>query len=243
MSPVAQAMVVNGIVLFAVLEADLGPHRKIGAFRLIRPLLLAAAIVPLYLTALATHGTDLALEVAGVAAGLLLGLITASLMRVFRQPDTGRPVSRAGFRYAAVWTIVIGARAAFSYGSYRWFSTSLGTWMERHQVDADAITNALVLMAVAMVVTRTLVMAVRSAASPRLQGSRDVDQSAGRARRLDVATSIATLRTTYRDDPAAETARRPTVIGTGLITLQSQPRRTVRVVLSTDDRPEGSTPR
>ena len=62
MSPLTQAMVINAVVLFAVLEADLGPHRKIGKFRLLRPLLMAGAIVPLYLTALSTHGTALALE-------------------------------------------------------------------------------------------------------------------------------------------------------------------------------------
>ena len=34
MSPITQAMILNGVVLFAVLEADLGPHRKIGRFRI-----------------------------------------------------------------------------------------------------------------------------------------------------------------------------------------------------------------
>ena len=50
MSSLAQAMIINAAVLFAVLEADLGPHRKIGWFRILRPLLLAGAIIPIYLT-------------------------------------------------------------------------------------------------------------------------------------------------------------------------------------------------
>jgi len=166
MSSLTQAMVINAVVLFAVLEADIGPHRKIGWFRLVRPLLLAGAIVPLYLTALASHGTDLALEIAGATAGLLLGLLTTSLMRVYRSPKTGRTASRAGFGYAAVWTIIIGARATFSYGSYHWFSSPLSTWMSDHQVSADAITNTLILMAVAMVLTRTVAMATRAAIAP-----------------------------------------------------------------------------
>jgi hypothetical protein len=166
MSSLDQAMVINAVVLFAVLEADLGRQRKIGWLRLVRPLLLAGAIVPLYLTALATHGTDLALEASGAGAGLLLGLLSTTLMRVYRSPTTGRPVSRAGLGYAAVWTVVIGGRAAFSYGSYHWFSDSLGSWMNTHHVDSDAITNTLILMAVLMVITRTLAMAIRAARTP-----------------------------------------------------------------------------
>jgi hypothetical protein len=164
MSPLTQAMIINSVVLFAVLEADLGPHRKISWLRLVRPLLLAGAIVPLYLTALATHGTGLALEIAGASAGLLLGLLATTLMGVYRSPNTGRPVSRAGAGYAAVWTLVIGARAAFSYGSYHWFSSPLTNWMTDHRVTGDMITNSLILMAVAMVLTRTIGMGARAAA-------------------------------------------------------------------------------
>ena len=167
MSSLDQAMVINAVVLVAVLEADIGRHRKIGWLRLVRPLLLAGAIVPLYLTALATGGTDLTLEASGAGAGLLLGLLTTTLMRVSRNPTTGRPVSRAGFGYAAVWTVVSGGRAAFSWGSYHWFTSSLATWMNDHHVSSDAITDTLILMAVAMVITRTLTMAIRAAHSPR----------------------------------------------------------------------------
>lgn len=163
MSDLTQAMIVNAAVLFAVLEADIGPHRKVGWFRLARPLLLAAGIVPLYLTALATRGTALTLEITGAVAGLLLGLLTTSLMGIYRSPRTGRPVSRAGLGYAAIWILVIGARACFSYGSIHWFSAPLGNWMVDNQVNADAITNSLILMAILMVVTRTIGMGARAA--------------------------------------------------------------------------------
>ena len=56
------ALIVNGLVLFAVLEADLGPARKVSRFRLLRPLLLTGAIVPMFLEAIATHGTGVALD-------------------------------------------------------------------------------------------------------------------------------------------------------------------------------------
>ncbi len=166
MSSLAQAMVVNAAVLIAVLEADIGRHRNIGWFRVIRPRLLAGLIVPIYLTTMATQGAPLTLEVVGVGAGLLVGLVATSLMGVYRSPETARPTSRAGIGYASVWIVVIGARAAFSFGSYHWFGPSLATWMTRHQVSADAITNALVLMAITTVLTRTVAMAIRAARLP-----------------------------------------------------------------------------
>jgi hypothetical protein len=166
MSPLTQAMVINGAVLVAVLEADVGSHRKIGRLRIVRPLLMAGAIVPLYLTALTIHGAGLSLEIVGVVAGLLLGLLANSQMLIYRSPKTGRAASRAGLGYGIVWTLVIGARAAFSYGSSHWFGTQLGSWMSNHNVSVDGVTNTLILMAVAMVLTRTVAMATRAARLP-----------------------------------------------------------------------------
>ncbi|MEV0189653.1 hypothetical protein AB0I39_14090 [Kitasatospora purpeofusca] len=160
MNPTTQALVINAAVLVAVLEADLGPHRRIGPFRILRPVLAAGAIVPLFVKNPAVSGTGLALEIGGVVAGLLCGALAAATLRIHRSPRTGRPVSRTGWAYAAVWTGVIGARAAFSYGSTHWFAGPLGSWMQEHQVSGDALTDALLLMAVAMMLTRSAALAV-----------------------------------------------------------------------------------
>jgi len=156
------ALIIDAVLLAAVLQADLGPHRMIGRLRILRPLLLAAIIVPLYLKAVATTGNGLSLEIAAAAAGIILGLVATSLMSVYRSRDKGSPVSQAGFAYAALWTIVIGARAAFSYGSNHWFSHSLNTWMIQHSITTAAITDALIFMAVAMLLTRTIALAIRA---------------------------------------------------------------------------------
>lgn len=156
------ALIVNGLVLFAVLESDLGPARKLSRFRLLRPLLLSASIVPMFLEAIATHGTGLALEIGGGVAGVLLGLAAASLIRVRREPATGRLVTRAGAIYAAFWIVIIAARSCFSVGAEHWFNHALATWMANHQVTGAAITDTLILMAVAMTLARTLSLAVRA---------------------------------------------------------------------------------
>jgi hypothetical protein len=162
MSALTDAMIINGVVLVAVLEGDLGPHRAITRFRILRPLITVALVVPLFLDRPVTHGNGLLVELAGVAAGLLCGLVVAALMRVYRSPKTGRPVSAAGFPYALVWTVVVGARAAFSYGAVHWFPAQLIQWAGAHQVTLAAITDGLIFMAITMVLVRTLGLFTRA---------------------------------------------------------------------------------
>ena len=157
-----QAMIVNVAVLGSVLATDLGPARKIGRMRILRPLIVAAVIVPLFVKSPATHGMSLLLESAGVVLGILCGLATVGLMRVYRSPETGKPVSRAGTGYALLWTAVIGARAAFSYGCVHWFPNQLVHFGVSHNVTVAALTDALVFLAIAMLVTRTLGLAARA---------------------------------------------------------------------------------
>ncbi|QMU73412.1 hypothetical protein [Streptacidiphilus sp. P02-A3a] len=162
LSELTQAMIVNGAVLGAVLEADLGGHRKVGRIRILRPVLLAAGVVPLFMDAPATHGSGLALEIGAALAGLLCGILAIVQMTVYRSPSTGKPVTRAGAPYALLWTAVIGARAAFSYGSVHWFPTQLTHWAVREHLNAAAITDSLIFMAVAMLLTRTVALGVRA---------------------------------------------------------------------------------
>lgn len=162
-SEVTQAMIVNVAVLGSVLATDLGPARRIGRMRILRPLVVAAVIVPLFVKAPVMHGTSLLLELAGIVLGIVCGLAAIGLMRVYPSKTTGQPVSRAGYGYAALWTLVIAARAAFSYGSEHWFPSQLVNFCIAHQVTVAAITDALVFMAVAMLLTRTLGLAARAA--------------------------------------------------------------------------------
>jgi hypothetical protein len=157
-----QAMIINAVVLFVVLESDVGPHRKVTRFRIIRPLVTACLIVPFFIKGAATTGTGLILELALAAAGITLGLLTATRMSVYRSPKTGRAVTRAGLAYAGLWTAVIGARAAFSYGSVHWFGSQLGRWMANHSVSSSAITDGLIFMAVGMLLTRVIAMGLRA---------------------------------------------------------------------------------
>lgn len=158
----ASIWLVNLIVLAAVLLSDLG-HREVSTLRLVRPAVVAAVIVPLYVKHPQTGGAGLWVEVAGVVVGLALGLVAARLMWFEHECGSGKVFSWAGYAYAGLWTGVIGARLTFSYGAQHWFTDQLGRWMAHYRVSVDGVTDALILMAIAMLLGRTGSMAVRRA--------------------------------------------------------------------------------
>jgi hypothetical protein len=149
-------LIVNLLVLFAVLEADLG-RRKISTFRILRPVLTAAAIVPLFISHPATSGNGEVLELALTGLGVLLGIVAAGgLMKVSFDKSTQRAVSTSGAAYGAFWTVVIGARLLFTYGANHWYQSQLGHWMAGNGITVDALTDALIFMALAMAITRSI---------------------------------------------------------------------------------------
>src|SRR5215468_4252053 len=97
---------------------------------------------------------------------LATGLAAVALMGVYRSPDTGKPVSSAGWAYAIFWTVIIGARAAFSWGAAHWFTGSLVSWAIANQVSVTAITDGLIFMALAMVLVRTAGIGLRASRLP-----------------------------------------------------------------------------
>ncbi len=155
--------IINLVVLGVVLEADLG-CRKITWFRLARPVIVAGAIVIYYLTKtpVATRSGGLAFELALAALGIVLGLAAGLMFRVFR--DRGIPWSQAGVAYALLWIVVVGARIGFAEAASR--SHSVQVWLGTHHITTDAVTDALIFMAVGMLLTRTATLRLRAAAPP-----------------------------------------------------------------------------
>ena len=161
-------LIVNLAVLFAVLEATSFGRRKISTFRILRPVLLAAGIIPLFIAHPATAGNGGGREFVLAGLGVLLGVVAAGgLMKISIDDVSQKCVSTAGAAYGGFWVLIIGARLLFTYGANHWYTAQLSHWMITNGISLDALTDALIFMAVAMSVARSLRLAVgRNQAAP-----------------------------------------------------------------------------
>ena len=171
----AKVLLFNLIILAVLLEADLG-RRKIGWFRVLRPLIASVAAIALFTTSVPASGHNLVLQAIGIGVGVLAGLTAHLFVAVGFDPakgkeddkgTSGRAVSWAGFGYATFWVVVFAARLIFIYGTQHWFSHPLGQFLIAHQLSAAALADALLFMAIAMALARSALLAVRGRAATR----------------------------------------------------------------------------
>lgn len=136
--------------------------RRWDSRKLLLPFGLVAVAGAYFLPGAPTIGNDVTLDLVGIMAGLVLGIIAASLVEV-RRGDEGTVITRAGIGYVIVWTIVIGGRMLFAWGAENAWSSQIRDFSIQHLITgADAWRTAFVLMALVMVCTRSLVTAARA---------------------------------------------------------------------------------
>jgi hypothetical protein len=149
-----------GILAF-VLKTGLGT-RELSRRRFTLPLAIVAVAGVLYLRAIPAAAADITLITVPGAAGVLFGLAAGALMKVGKTGD-GSLVTVAGTAYAAVWIAAIGSRLLFAYGASHWFAPQVASFSRSAGIDSSAAyTAAFVIMALAMVLTRVAVTAVRA---------------------------------------------------------------------------------
>lgn len=130
--------------------------------------MLVAITGAVFLRDMPSAGNDTQLEIIAAAAGALLGVVAASLVRITRNTD-GRLVAAAGAGFAALWIAVIVGRMVFAYSADHWFGASIARFSVTHQITgAAAWTAPFVLMAPTMILSRVAVTAVVAARSRRL---------------------------------------------------------------------------
>jgi hypothetical protein len=138
-------------------------RRELTLRRLLLPFLAAGLVGFHYVHSVPTVGGDLDFEVSLSLAGALCGVLAAGLMTVERDAQTGRIVTQAGIAYATVWGAVFGGRLAFAWGASHLWSHQVMQFSLQHTITGSAAwTAAFVLMALSMVIARTVVVAVRA---------------------------------------------------------------------------------
>jgi hypothetical protein len=125
------------------------------------PVLAVGAAAVMFLHSIPAGGSDLALEAAGVAVGAAMGAIGGLATRL-RLGAGGRPLGRAGVLAASMWIGGVGARLAFAIAAGNGAGPAIARFSVAHHITgSNAWIAALVMMALADVLTRLAVIYLR----------------------------------------------------------------------------------
>jgi len=152
----------DGILIALVLLQIRG--RRISVHTLLPPIGIVAFAAVDYLHGVPTTGNNLVLVVAGALTGLALGIGCGLATAVFRN-SAGAAIAKAGPVAAVQWLAGVSARLAFSeYGSHGGQAAIVRFSAAHHITSAEAWVACLVFMALAEVLSRTAVIAIKFAA-------------------------------------------------------------------------------
>ena len=125
------------------------------------PVLAVGAAVVMFVHSVPAGGSDIALEAAGVAAGAAMGAIGGLATRLRLGAD-GRPLGRAGWLAAGMWVGGVGARLVFAVAAGNGAGPAIARFSIAHHITGSAAwAAALVMMALADVLTRLVVIYLR----------------------------------------------------------------------------------
>ena len=163
--------VINAILVLMVVR-QIREH-LLDLRSLAAPVLAVGCAAVLFLHSVPAGGHDIALELACVSAGAVMGGIGGLATRLRRGAD-GRPLGRAGWLAACLWVGGVGARMAFAVAAANGAGPAIARFSIAHQITGSAAwVAALIMMALADVLTRLAVIYLRGrrlAAGPGAAG-------------------------------------------------------------------------
>ena len=158
MSNITTYLISAGLILLVIRQIRQHP---LDARSLAVPVLAVGAAAVLFLHSVPAGGSDLALETAGVAAGAAMGAIGGLATRLRLGAD-GRPLGRAGWLAAGMWVVGVGARLVFAIAAGNGAGPAIARFSIAHHITgSSAWVAALVMMALADVLTRLAVIYLR----------------------------------------------------------------------------------
>ena len=150
---------INGILVLLVVR-QIREHR-LDLAGLALPVLAVGAAASYFLHSVPGRGNDIALELICVTAGAIMGGL-AGLTTHLRRGADGLPLGRAGWLAASLWIAGVGARMAFAFAASHGAGPAIGRFSIAHHITgSDAWIAALVMMALADVLTRLIVLYLR----------------------------------------------------------------------------------
>ncbi|MEV6907546.1 DUF1453 domain-containing protein [Amycolatopsis sp. NPDC051071] len=163
------ALILSGILIVIVLATQAGRHR-LGVIKLLAPLGMVGYVAYLVIGDLTFTTPNLVTAAIGTTIGLAIGVGLMLTMSVERDPANKKLYTRAGLPYVAIWLIVLVLRLTFIWAveNVTSFAKEVGEFLQDNSIDVEAVTAFFVLMAMTMVLVRTLAVAIRGA---RLRGT------------------------------------------------------------------------
>jgi hypothetical protein len=154
------AYIINAILVLLVAR-QIREHRM-DLRGLAGPVLAVGAAAVFFLHSVPTGGHDVLLELACVTVGAIMGCLSGRFTHLRRDRD-GQVLGHAGWVSASLWVTGVGARMAFVFAATHGLGPAIGRFSVAHDItSAQAWAAALVMMALADVLTRLTVLFVRS---------------------------------------------------------------------------------
>jgi len=150
---------INALLVLLVVR-QIREHQLDARALAITVLAVAAAAV-MFLHAVPGGGSDITLDLLCVSAGAAMGAIGGLATRLRLGAD-GRPLGRAGILAAGMWIAGVGARMVFYFAATHGAGPAIAAFSIAHHITGSAAwTAALVMMALADVLTRLVVVYLR----------------------------------------------------------------------------------
>jgi hypothetical protein len=161
MSNITTYLVSASLILLVIRQIREHP---LDARSLATPVLAVGAAAVMFLHSVPGGGNDIALELLCVLTGAAMGAV-GGLATHLRLGADGRPAGRAGWLAAGMWIGGVGARMAFAFAATHGAGPAIGRFSLAHHITgSDAWVAALVMMALADVLTRLAVVWLRGRA-------------------------------------------------------------------------------